>query len=435
MTKKIFISIIIAVMTATAGLLLTNCKKDNEIHVTDVKLNFTEYKLGVDGELKLVATVQPEDAKNKDVTFESSNPCIAKVTASGLVTGLMKGNATITVTTKDGNKTAQCKLQVATIPVLKTFNATDITDNSARLHGKIVNTGIPEYTERGVCYSTTTNLNIGSSSKKDEGGSGTGDFFVDLTGLNENKIYYARAYAINNEGPVYGETVRFFPSKIEMVIVDGGTFTMGCTEEQGNDCKENETPSHQVKLSTFLIGKYEVTLNQWNAVMESDNNQNFIKGDDLPVTKSWDEVQIFITKLNQQTGKKYRLPTEAEWEFAARGGNKSKGYKYSGSNDVSAVAWYINNSGYSIHPVGSKKPNELGIYDMNGNLWEWCKDKYGVYSESAKTNPAGPSSGVYRVLRGGSWHSDSTSSRVSRRSYYRPHLSWYSGFRLALSSD
>ena len=224
---------------------------------------------------------------------------------------------------------------------------------------------------------------------------------------------------------------------IEMVYVKGGTFTMGATAEQGSDAFSNEKPTHSVTVSDFYIGKYEVTQAQWKAVMGS-NPSNWT-GDNLPVEKvSWDDVQEFIQKLNAQTGKKFRLPTEAEWEYAARGGNQSKGYKYSGSNSISEVAWYDGNSGDKTHPVGQKTPNELGIYDMSGNVWEWCQDWYSssAYSSSSQTNPTGPSSGSYRVLRGGSWGSNAGRCRVSNRSFTFPdYRDSYYGFRLACSVE
>ena len=221
----------------------------------------------------------------------------------------------------------------------------------------------------------------------------------------------------------------------EMVYVKGGTFTMGATAEQGSDAESDEKPTHSVTLSDFYIGKYEVTQAQWKAVMGS--NPSYFKGDNLPVENvSWNDIQEFIKKLNAQTGKKYRLPTEAEWEYAARGGNQSKGYKYSGSNNVGDVAWYTDNSNSKTHPVGQKTPNELGIYDMSGNVWEWCQDWYGSYSSSSQTNPTGPSSGSQRVLRGGSWCSSVRCCRVTFRSDdYPDRRSSAYGFRLALSAD
>ncbi len=205
--------------------------------------------------------------------------------------------------------------------------------------------------------------------------------------------------------------------EMEMVYVEGGTFLMGATEEQGSDANHWELPVHSVTLSDYYIGKYEVTQAQWEAVMGS-NPSYFKKGDDYPVEwVSWDDVQEFLTKLNQLTGKKYVLPTEAQWEYAARGGVKSEGYKYSGSDWIDGVAWYDDNAKSSTHPVGTKSPNELGIYDMSGNVWEWCSDWYGEYSDAAQTDPVGPESGSYRVIRGGSWFNYARNCRVSIRDY------------------
>ena len=220
---------------------------------------------------------------------------------------------------------------------------------------------------------------------------------------------------------------------IEMVFVEGGTFQMGATSEQGSDAGADEKPVHSVTLSDFYIGKYEVTQAQWKAVM--GNNPSSLKGEDRPVENvSWNDIQEFIKKLNQLTGKRYRLPTEAEWEYAARGGKKSKGYKYSGRNTLAKVAWYDGNSGSKTHPVGQKRPNELRLYDMSGNVWEWCQDWYGAYGSSAQTDPMGPASGSNRVLRGGSWRSSARSCRVADRDYFNPSYgSSNYGFRLVLA--
>jgi formylglycine-generating enzyme required for sulfatase activity len=221
---------------------------------------------------------------------------------------------------------------------------------------------------------------------------------------------------------------------IEMVYVKGGTFTMGCTSEQSG-CQDDEKPAHKVTLSRFSIGKYEVTQAQWRAVM-GDNPSYNKDCDRCPVEQvSWDDVQIFISKLNQLTGKRYRLPTEAEWEYAARGGSRSKGYQYSGSNNIGSVAWYTDNSGSKTHTVGSKSPNELGIYDMTGNVWEWCSDWYDAnyYKSSPSGNPKGASSGSYWVLRGGSWGSNAEYCRVAIYISIPPSESGNNlGFRLAL---
>ena len=242
----------------------------------------------------------------------------------------------------------------------------------------------------------------------------------------------------------------------EMVKVEGGTFTMGATAEQGSDYDSDELPTHQVTLSDYYIGKYEVTQQLWEYVMSysgtcadgssmsayasdvwlgSDPSSSYGVGDYYPAyyVSYYDIVDIFLPRLNKITGRTYRLPTEAEWEFAARGGKQSKGYKYSGSDNIGDVAWYYENSGSKTHQVGTKEPNELGIYDMSGNVWEWCGDWYGSYSSSAQTNPTGPSSGSTRVLRGGSWRHDAGYCRVSYRGHSNPSSRYYNrGFRVVL---
>ncbi|MCR9098995.1 MAG: SUMF1/EgtB/PvdO family nonheme iron enzyme [bacterium] len=219
-----------------------------------------------------------------------------------------------------------------------------------------------------------------------------------------------------------------------MVRVSGGSFTMGCTSEQSN-CDDDEKPAHRVELSSYRIGKYEVTQAQWEAVMGS-NPSKFSGCSSCPVEQvSWNDVQEFIRKLNRMTGGSYRLPTEAEWEYAARGGSRSRGYKYSGSNNLGSVGWwYDDNSGNKTHPVGKKSPNELGLYDMSGNVWEWCSDWYDsdYYSSSSGRNPKGPGRGTYRVIRGGGWINDARSCRASRRISFSPDYRYINlGFRLA----
>ena len=240
--------------------------------------------------------------------------------------------------------------------------------------------------------------------------------------------------AVPSSASVSGAAVETFTVNgvsFNMVRVDGGTFTMGATSEQDSDAAKDEKPAHQVTLSTYSIGETEVTQALWKAVM--GNKPSKFKGDNLPVELvSWDDCQTFISKLNTATGKRFRLPTEAEWEYAARGGSKSRGYKYSGSNTIGDVAWYGSNSGSKTHNVKTKQPNELGLYDMSGNVWEWCQDWYGSYRSRSKTNPTGPSSGSDRVYRGGSWIGLARNCRSSYRSGDMPsgRIS-YLGLRLA----
>ena len=268
-------------------------------------------------------------------------------------------------------------------------------------------------------------------------------FVVKAQGIVVNKtdgtqVYYKASEVESvglygyGEGPeaesIEGGTFVVNSVRFTMVPVEGGTFQMG--SEDSDDSK----PVHQVKVSSFSIGQTEVTQELWEAVMGT-NPSNW-KGLKLPVEQvSWNDCQLFISKLNELTGKTFRLPTEAEWEFAARGGIKSMGFKYAGRDNIDDVAWYGLNSGLKTHEVGTKQPNELGLYDMTGNVWEWCQDWYAsdYYSSSVGSNPTGPASGSYRVYRGGSWYKNSGYCRVSDRfnsspSYRNNDL----GFRLAL---
>ncbi|MDE6694403.1 MAG: formylglycine-generating enzyme family protein [Bacteroidales bacterium] len=246
----------------------------------------------------------------------------------------------------------------------------------------------------------------------------------------------------------YTETA--FGMNLEMVYVKGGTFEMGAVEEQDSGAFDYEKPVHSVTLDDFYIGKYEVTQAQWEAVMgttiaqqrDTANSSWDLSGvgDNYPMYYiSWSEAQEFCQKLSQLTGKKYRLPTEAEWEYAARGGQYADGTRYAGSNTLGDVAWCQANSGSKTHPVGQKKPNGLGLYDMSGNVWEWCSDWFGedYYSSSPSVNPQGPASGSYRVGRGGSWYGPMAIyyCRMLARSCNTPGLrSRNVGFRVACSS-
>ena len=213
----------------------------------------------------------------------------------------------------------------------------------------------------------------------------------------------------------------------KMIAVKGGTFQMG-----SDDGYEWEKPVHQVTLSDYYIGETEVTQELWSAVMGS-NPSEFPGNMQRPVEMvSWNDCQTFISRLNELTGETFRLPTEAQWEYAARGGNKAQGRLYSGSDAIDDVAWYYDNSGGMTHPVKTKAPNELGIYDMTGNVYEWCSDWYGSYSSAAQTDPTGPSTGSYRVGRGGSWDSYALYCRVADRNFIGPAYS-FNGLDLLLA--
>ena len=338
--KKNAYSFLFAVVLAVA---MISC---NKAKITDIQLNRTSLVLDVGETGLLTVTVLPADAAEKTVTWESSDNNVATVD-NGLVTAKTEGRSTVTVTTKDGNKTTRCIVTV-------------------------------------------------------------------------KKPYSAEP---------------------EMVLVEGGTFTMGCTD---GECESNEFPTRKVTLSSFKMAKYPVTQKQWIVIMGRTITEQaalagqanlYGAGDNYPIHYvSWSDAQEFIQKLNASTGKNYRLPTEAEWEYAARGGEESKGYKYSGGNDIDTIAWYYNNSGQT-KSVGTKAPNELGIYDMSGNVYEWCSDWYGpdYQTNSPQNNPIGPATGSNRVLRGGSWSAGASACRVSYRISNTPNFRKNDyGFRLVL---
>lgn len=231
--------------------------------------------------------------------------------------------------------------------------------------------------------------------------------------------------------PVVSASAKVIP-EIEMVVVEGGTFTMGFEADETEHAYE--TPKHQVTLSTYRIGKYEVTQELWEAVM--GENPSIFKGDNLPVENvSWYDIQAFIKKLNKLTGKKYRLPTEAEWEFAARGGNLSEGYYFIGGNEneIDKTAWHFHNSDKHTHQIGLLNPNKLGIYDMGGNVSEWVSDWFGHYSEKMQKNPKGAKkSDIGKIFRGGSFGTLPEYNKPGCRFVSNPNFKCsYIGFRLA----
>ena len=260
-------------------------------------------------------------------------------------------------------------------------------------------------------------------------------------GVNISDVTTLINYLLTDKWPG-GEQIETFTVNgvtFNMVVVEGGSFMMGATSDQGSDAFTDESPAHQVTLSTYRIGQTEVTQALWWAVMGSNPSYftptyGFADILQRPVESvTWNNCQTFITRLNQLTGRNFRLPTEAEWEFAARGGNKSKHYKYAGSNAIDDVAWYTSNSGSTTQTVATKAPNELGLYDMSGNVDEWCQDRFGSYSSATQTNPTGPSTGSDRVFRGGAWYYNARYCRVSKRGYDAQTTTYTTvGLRLAL---
>ena len=342
----------------------------------------------------------------------------------------------------------ECQTLPCTVPTIVLDSIGEVRESHAKAYLHLTFDGGASVTDMGICWSKQANPTIEDIHKSTKDTVAV----LDITDLQENTKYYVRAYAVNKVGVAYSEQVSFTTKEqssaepvvtetitvngvsFKMVTVEGGTFTMGATSEQGSDAYSDESPTHSVTLSDFAIGETEVTQELWKAVMGS--NPSYFSSTNLPVEKvSWNDCQTFISKLNNLTGKNFRLPTEAEWEYAARGGNKSKGYKYAGSNTLGDVAWYYGNSSSKTHSVKQKQANELGLYDMSGNVWEWCQDWYGSYSSSAQTNPTGSTSGSYRVLRGGSWISNARDCRVSSRGNTTPTNTYnFLGLRLALGA-
>ena len=269
--------------------------------------------------------------------------------------------------------------------------------------------------------------------------------------LRLNVLLLSILYASSVYGQDKDRNLTFTVSGIsfEMIFVDSGTFIMGCSEER-KDCYENEMPAHKVILSNFYMGQYEVTQKLWHAVMKITARQQqglvhfaptFGEGDDLPMYYiNYNDCAVFCAKLNKllsnqlPKGYKFCISTEAQWEYATRGSNKSKGYKYSGSNNIEDVSWYSENSGDKTHEVGTKAANELGIYDMSGNIAEWCRDGGYDYFNTPATNPIYPKKDLIYVLRGGSFSHSMTSSRVyNRRSTNGTTHYGNIGLRLCLS--
>lgn len=339
----------------------------------------------------------------------------------------------------------------------------DITHNSVVCRGEVIDSGGSEVTERGICWSSEQNPVVDDN--KITTGIGVGLFEVTIQNLNQNTEYYYRAYAVNEKGISYGENKSFKTKEltgnpdIEYILVEGGTFQMG-----NNDGRENEKPVHNVTLSTYQMSKYEVTIIQYieflNAIkchrdgyfidpefnyaqyihmssyycaIDFKDGQFVFKGSIYAETPNCPVAEVTWYGANaycRWAGG--HLPTEAQWDYAARGGKYSQGYIFSGSNDISEVAWYKRTYTNKTNPVGQKQPNELGIYDMTGNVSEWCADRYDSYSSDDQINPTGGTSGKYRIYRGGSYVSDADESYIAYRGFTDMYVcDWITGFRIA----
>lgn len=252
----------------------------------------------------------------------------------------------------------------------------------------------------------------------------------EIRGVEDDSLLYFLVEVDDGSLEINCNGIRF-----KMLPIAGGTFDMGCTKPHGaKHHYEEATPVHKVKVNDFYMGQYEVTQKLWLSVMDT-NPSRWRYSDSLPVEQvSWNDAQIFIARLSQITGYRFRLPTEAEWEYAARGGQYSKDCTYPGTDgDLASYCWYGSNSQNITHPVGQLKPNELGLYDMGGNVWEWCSDWMGEYASEMQDNPTGPKYGENRILRGGSLNSPSWGCAVSDRCWYLPDYGYgFHGFRLVL---
>ena len=379
-------------VTAAVLVLTTACDKDKD--VTGVTLNESEYTLEPGDTFVLRATVLPDGADDKTVFWTSSDLSVATVSDYGLVTAISVGKVEITVRTQDGNKTATCAVTVNPLSVAEiTINRLTLTLLQDSKVNHLVVTILPEDAHNKAVTWSSNNEDIVSVSSSGE--------------LTAKAVGTATITVMTDDGGKTAACVVNVIPGIEMVFVPGINFIMGCKinsiEEFSSVCFANQLPQHIVRVSSFYIGKYAVTQGQWMAIM-GYNPSGFIISINHPVENiSWNDVQEFIERLNEATGKSYRLPTESEWEIAACGSTHTNRFIYSGSNNLDDVAWHGGNSNNSTHAVGSKQANELGIYDMSGNVWEMCSDWYGVYTAESKIDPTGPSSGTERVIRGGAF--------------------------------
>ena len=393
---------------------------------TSIGLDRSTAMMELGEKLQLRAELQPIEAIYNEVLWGSSNSSVATVSNNGLVTAVKAGTATITAMTTDSSN-----LSVSCIVTVYTEMMGDVDGNGSVNISDV--TALIDYLLKGDASDIVL-----SNADCDENEA------VNISDVTALIDFLLIGHWPEPEEPEPTPVITSYTVNgvtFNMVEVEGGTFQMGATPEQGENANDNEKPVHQVTLSGFNIGQTEVTQELWQAVMGT-NPSKFNDNVNKPVeTISWEDCQTFIATLNNLTGQNFRLPTEAEWEFAARGGMKSQGYKYSGSDDLNEIAWYNYNAyavgsssqDYGTHAAATKAANELGLYDMTGNVWEWCQDGSGDYSAADQINPTGPETGTNRVIRGGGWTNYPKLLRVAARSGYKPgFIGNFIGFRLAL---
>lgn len=341
--------------------------------------------------------------------------------------------ATNSAGTSYGEEASIVTKKATFVPTVTTMPVSSIELTTAECGGMVSANGGDSVVRCGICWDTNPNPTTSSNSKVVLTYSAP-VFSCPLTNLNYSTKYYVRAFAVNSKGVSYGEEISFTTKilpEIQMTSVVGGTFQMGSSSGLSN-----EKPVHGVTLGNFKIGTKEITIEIWNAVMPISAFRN--ERNKLPVSGvSLNDVMTFITRLSLATNKNYRLPSEAEWEYVAGEGSANRTFYATGLNDTLSFAeraWYFANSEDGVHEVGTLLPNKLGVYDMGGNVMEWCYDWYGEYSSSDVTNPKGPTSGIKKVLRGGSFADPAANCRTSMRLYLDPSASnRTTGFRIALT--